>query len=216
MSAVDLLRHLRYFVAVAEELHFGRAAARLHMAQPPLSQRIRGLERELGVRLFDRTSRRVELTPAGRLLLDEARGLLARADALTATMERLRGGELGELRAGVPPEIGASVLAELLTSFRAAGPDVRLELREATTGEQLEGLAAGELDVGVVRHPVRLGSLERGPSLAKDVGVLLAAHGAPDGEVELSALAGVGGWQPIALPETPARRIPRPASGLLA
>jgi DNA-binding transcriptional LysR family regulator len=186
---VDLLRHLRYFVAVAEELHFGRAAARLHMAQPPLSQRIRGLEQELGVQLLDRSTRRVELTPAGRLLLDEARDLLARAERLGATMDRVRAGDLGELRAGAPLVIGGAVLARLLAAFRDRCPDVRLELRESSTAEQVRALTEGALDVGLITHPAQLGSLATSRALAKPLGVLVAAAGAPDGAVELGGLA---------------------------
>jgi DNA-binding transcriptional LysR family regulator len=184
---VDLLRHLRYFVAVAEELHFGRAATRLHMAQPPLSQRIRGLEQELGVQLLDRSTRRVELTPAGRLLLDEARDLLARAERLGATMERVRAGDLGELRAAAPPVVGGAVLARLLAAFRERCPDVRLELRESSTTAQLQALADGTLDVALVTHPAQLGSLARGPALAKPLGVLLPS-GAASTAVELGGL----------------------------
>jgi DNA-binding transcriptional LysR family regulator len=185
---MDLLRHLRYFVAVAEELHFGRAAERLHMAQPPLSQRIRGLERELGVELLRRSTRRVELTPAGRLLLGEARDLLARADGLQAVMDRVRAGELGELRAAAPPVVGGAAVASLLTAFRQCCPGVQLELREASTPSVLRALGEGALDVGLVAQPARLGSLAGGTTFATPLGVLLAADGAPDGPVDLGAL----------------------------
>lgn len=99
---MDLLRHLRIFVVVAEELHFGRAAELLGMAQPPLSRSIRRLEDDLGAELFDRTHRQVRLTPSGAVLLDEARDLLAREERTRALVRRARDGGLGTLRAGVP------------------------------------------------------------------------------------------------------------------
>jgi DNA-binding transcriptional LysR family regulator len=174
---MDLLRHLRYFVAVAEELHFGRAAERLHMAQPPLSQRIRGLERELGVELFTRSSRRVALTPSGRALLPEARALLASADELRARMEQVRDGTFGRLRAALPPDLAASVLAEVLRTFRGACPGVSLELSEASSADQSRALKQGALDVGVVLHPVTDPELATGPVVQKPLGVLVQADG---------------------------------------
>ncbi|RJL34561.1 LysR substrate-binding domain-containing protein [Bailinhaonella thermotolerans] len=167
---MDLVRHLRYFEAVAEELHFGNAAIRLGMAQPPLSQRIQRLERELGVRLFDRTSRQVRLTDAGRALLAEAREILGRVDHLHAVMERARRGEVGTLRAAVTPDLAAPVVAALIA---AAPPGVRLALSQIGTVEQVAALTAGELDVGVLHHPVTAPGLAFGPMLAQPVGVLL-------------------------------------------
>ncbi len=174
---MDLLRHLRYFVAVAEELHFGRAAERLHMAQPPLSQRIRSLERELGVELFTRTSRRVALTPAGRTLLAEARCLLTDADDLQALMRRVRDGAVGRLRAATAPDVEAPVLAAVLRAFRASCPGVSLELREASSAAQAEALKHGELDVGVMLHPVSDPALATGPVVEKPLGALVPASG---------------------------------------
>ena len=187
---MDLLRHLRYFVAVAEELHFGRAAQRLHMAQPPLSQRIRSLERELGVELFTRTSRRVTLTPAGRVLLDEAPGLLAGADELKTLMGQVRDGTLGQLRAALPPDLRASVLAGVLRGFRAGAPGVQLELQEASSAEQAQALKEGSLDVGLILHPVSDPSLATGPVLTKPLGALVPAGGelAAQAELELCDL----------------------------
>lgn len=175
---VDLLRHLRCFVAVAEELHFGRAAARLHMAQPPLSQRIQRLERELGVRLFDRSNRRVSLTGSGRLLLAEAQDVLAAADQLYNLADRARRGEAGTLRAGLPPDTGDAVVAALLTTFRSRCPGVELELSEATTAEQLRALGDRGLDVGVLRHPFDATGLTLGAVLRQSLGVLLPASAA--------------------------------------
>ena len=173
---VNLVGHLRCFVAVAEELHFGHAAERLGMAQPPLSQRIQRLERELGVRLFDRSSRRVELTAPGRLLLDEAREFLARADRIYALAERARQGGAGTLRAGVPSGLGGDVVAALIAVFREHRPDLRLDLRELPTDEQARALADGVLDVGVLRHPCDTRDLALGPMLGQPVGVLLPGH----------------------------------------
>ncbi|WP_433336647.1 LysR family transcriptional regulator [Spirillospora sp. CA-294931] len=189
---MNLVGHLSCFVVVAEELHFGRAAERLGMAQPPLSQRIQRLEKELGVRLFDRSSRRVELTAPGRMLLDEARDILARVDRVYSIADRSRLGELGTLRAGLPAGLGGSVVAALIAAFRERRPDLRLDLRETGTAEQVRALADGALDVGVVRHPCDARDLELGPLLGQPVGVLLPAYAplAASPEVHLADLAG--------------------------
>lgn len=146
------LRLWRQFVAVAEELHFGRAAVRLHMTQPPLTQAIAHLERLLGVRLFDRTQRRVALTPAGEALLVPARELLARAQALPAQARAVAGGEVGRLRIGFVSTIGFSLLPQWLRGFRAAHPGVQTELFEATGDQQLPLLERGEIDAGFMLH----------------------------------------------------------------
>ncbi|MFC6878141.1 MULTISPECIES: LysR family transcriptional regulator [Actinomadura] len=189
---MNLVGHLTCFVAVAEELHFGRAAERLGMAQPPLSQRIQRLEKELGVRLFDRSSRRVELTAPGRLLLDEARDILARVDRVYSLADRARLGETGAVRAGLPADLGGAVVAALIAAFRARRPDLRLDLREIGTAEQVRALAEGALDVGVVRHPCDSRDLDLGPMLGQPVGVLLPADSplAASPEVHLADLAG--------------------------
>ncbi|MFF7457240.1 LysR family transcriptional regulator [Kitasatospora sp. NPDC008115] len=189
---MDLIRHLECFVAVAEESHFGRAAARLGMAQPPLSQRVQRLERELEVRLFDRTSRQVTITKAGLLLLPEARELIARSEALLAAARRIRDGDSGLLRAGLPPDIAGDTVAALLTGFQERCSGVELELHELSTTDQLARLAAHELDVGLIHHPCDVTGLELGPVFRRDLGVLLPreAEAARSAEVPLSALAG--------------------------
>jgi DNA-binding transcriptional LysR family regulator len=189
---VDLVRHLECFVAVAEESHFGRAAARLGMAQPPLSQRIQRLERELGVRLFERTSRQVTITEAGRLLLAEARELLARSESFLATARRVRSGETGLLRAALPPDLSGETVAALLADFGRRRSGLELELHELSTAQQLDRLAAHELDVGVVNHPCDVSGLELGPVLRRELGVLLPRGAAPArlDEVPLVALTG--------------------------
>jgi len=148
------LRHLRYFVAVAEELNFTRAAARLHMAQPPLSQQIRQLEEVLGVRLFDRTKHEVRLTDAGRAALAEARQTLAQAERVRIAARRVSEGVTGTLGVGFPGSFPHTTLPEILRAFRTKFPGVRLSLQECSTEEQLELLAAGKIDVGFVRLPV--------------------------------------------------------------
>ncbi|MFI7698081.1 LysR family transcriptional regulator [Nonomuraea sp. NPDC049480] len=186
---MDLVRHLRYFIAVAEELHFGNAAIRLGMAQPPLSQRIKRLEEELGTRLFDRSARQVRLTESGRLLLAEAREIVARVDRLH---ELARHGEGAVLKVGVPPDLAAAVIAALVAGFRQTNPEVRLAPAEIWTADQVTALAEGTIDIGLVRHPVSAPGLRFGEVLVQLQGVLLAAGDplAGVGEVHLADLAG--------------------------
>jgi len=151
------LRHLRYFVRVASELHFGRAAAQLGISQPPLSQQIRLLETELGVQLFERSSRRVRLTVAGRLFLDEAKATLERAEHAINVTRRAASGELGELAIGLSASaLFTPIFAEAVTAFRRRYPDVHLDLTERSVAAQREGVAAGTLDIGLVRSGRRL------------------------------------------------------------
>lgn len=147
------LRHLRYFVGVAEELHFGRAAERLGMSQPPLSQQIRALEAELGVDLFERTSRRVALTEAGALFLVEARKTLAQAAHAIDVARRASHGELGELSIGFVPSVPFTTLvADALSAYRDAWPAVRLNLAEMSRTQQIREILAKELDIGFIRN----------------------------------------------------------------
>ncbi|MDF5751122.1 LysR family transcriptional regulator [Spongiactinospora sp. TRM90649] len=186
---MDLVRHLRYFTVVAEELHFGNAAIRLGMAQPPLSQRIKRLEQELGVRLFDRSGRQVRLTEMGRLLLGEAQEIVARADRL---MELARHGIGGALKIGVPPDLGAGVIAALVAGLRERVPEARPAPAEMWTADQVTALAEDALDVGLVRHPVTAPGLRFGPVLVQTPGVLLPSDDplASAASVHLADLAG--------------------------
>lgn len=161
------LRRLRYFVAVAEELHFGRAAQRLHIAQPPLSQQIRLLEKELGLTLFDRSTRRVSLTEAGRLLLPEARRLLNDADALTRRLDQVRTGEGGVLRLGFVDSASYSVMPTFLRAFGSRYPAVTYELRTMSSDEQFAALESGEIDLALVRVPATAASIEVAPFLSE-------------------------------------------------
>ncbi|MFC4018861.1 LysR family transcriptional regulator [Micromonospora sp. GCM10011542] len=190
---MDLLRHLRHFVVVAHELHFGRAAELLGMAQPPLSQSIQRLERELAVELFDRSRRQVRLTTAGQLLLGEAEELLAGEGRLRNLMGQVRAGALGVLRAGVPPETPAVTLRALLDALTARAPGLDVELHELTSGEQVRMLTERSLDVGLVHHPVPAEGLRFGAPVDVPLGVLLprASPLARKREVTLAALAGL-------------------------
>src|SRR4029078_10926693 len=123
------LRHLRYFVTVAEELHFGRAAERLHLSQPPLSMQIKALGSEIAPQLLERTRRKVELTPAGSVFLREARDILARVEQATAATQRAARGEIGELTIGFISIADYNVLPQVLSEFRLHQPNVRLNLR---------------------------------------------------------------------------------------
>ncbi|WP_211472459.1 LysR substrate-binding domain-containing protein [Collimonas humicola] len=148
------LRQLRYFVAVAEERHFGRAALRLHMTQPPLSQTIQALEASLGAALFARTKRSVALTPAGQALLPEAQRLLQQAAALPDLVRRAASGESGLLALSFVSTADYSILPPLLRSFREAYPQVQIDLQEATSDLQLAQLMEGRIDAGLLIPPL--------------------------------------------------------------
>jgi DNA-binding transcriptional LysR family regulator len=145
---------LRYFAAVAERLHFGRAAQALHISQPPLSRAIRGLEQTLGVTLFARTRRRVELTPEGARLLEETRRTLSQLERTALELRGMAAGEQGRLRLGFVSLADYGVLPGLLKAFKAARPGVSLALREMLSPEQAATLSAGELDFGLLLPPV--------------------------------------------------------------
>ena len=145
------LRHLRYFVAVAEELHFGRAARRLHIAQPPLSRQIRDLERDVGTPLFERRPRGVELTPAGRAFLPEARLTLAQAERAQRTAQRAAMGETGRLRVGfVEAAADTGILPDVLSFFRMHLPSIGLSLFEMDSLQQAEAFRDGRIDLGLL------------------------------------------------------------------
>jgi DNA-binding transcriptional LysR family regulator len=165
------LRHLRYFLAVAEELHFSRAAGRLHMAQPPLSQQIRQLERELGVVLFNRTKRHVELTAAGHAFLEEARRVLAQSERAVRAAQRAARGEIGQLTIGFVPSADLDILPRVLRAWNARFPHVEIELHSLLPIAQIEALREGRIHIGFVRLPVDEGGLvveriQREPLLA--------------------------------------------------
>jgi DNA-binding transcriptional LysR family regulator len=147
-------RQLRYFVAVAEERHFGRAAARLHLAQPALSQQIRNLERELGAQLFERSSRPIGLTAAGEAVLGEARRTLRQVEIATERTRRAGRGKLGRLTIGFLGSVAHDLIPKLMTAFSEARPDVALELEEVLFHDQLAGFQSGRLDVAFLREPI--------------------------------------------------------------
>ena len=146
------LRLWRQFVAVAQELHFGRAARSLHMTQPPLTQGIAQLEAMLGVRLFDRTKRSVRLSAGGVALLPDVLDLLSRAHALPAIARSAAGGEAGRLRLAFVSTVGYTVLPHWVRAFRALVPQVRLDLLEATADVQADAFERGDIDAGFVLH----------------------------------------------------------------
>ncbi len=188
------LRQLRYFVAVAEEMHFGRAARRLHMTQPPLSQAIQALEANLGAALFLRTRRSVALTAAGDALLPEARRLLLHAEALPALARRAAAGETGTLSLAFVSIADYNLLPDALREFSAAYPAVQVSLQEATTDIQLEMLAEGVIDAGIVIAPLpdtTMREIDYLPLLSEPLVLALPEHSphARRGKISLKQLA---------------------------
>src|SRR3984893_10610344 len=148
------LRHLRYFVAVAEELHFGHAANRLHTSQPSLSQQIRDLERELKVDLFLRTKRHVALTPAGERFLQEARGILSSAERAAGLAREAARGESRKLEVGISPETDWLLLGKALRLFAEHAPSVSVVFQNLTPEAQVDAIRGGHIDVGFVGLPL--------------------------------------------------------------
>jgi DNA-binding transcriptional LysR family regulator len=148
------LRQLHYFVAVAEELNFSRAAKRLRITQPPLSLQIQNLEKELNFPLFYRNNRQVELTDAGKLFLDEVHKILDHLDRAVQNAKRTHHGELGSLNVGFVGSATYDILPRVLREFRGLYPDVQVHLFELSTPMQIEALLKEEIDIGVLRPPV--------------------------------------------------------------
>jgi DNA-binding transcriptional LysR family regulator len=150
------LRRLKYMAVLAEELHFGRAAERLGIAQPALTQQIQALERELGVQLFQRTKRSVRLTVAGRVTLDEAIRTLQQADRTALVAQQAGRGQLGHVEIGfVGSAVFSGVLSKAISRFREANPMVELRLNELGILQQLDDVGSGRLDLGIIRTPVK-------------------------------------------------------------
>lgn len=153
-------RHLKYFIAVAEERHFGRAAVRLHMAQPPLSQQIRQLEEQLGTQLLVRTTRKVDLTPAGQLLLDRGRQLLRELEVLESDVKQVGAGATGVLRVGFTGTATYRLMPAVVQAARRTLPGLRITVQGEMLTPQMEAaLEEGRLDVAVLRPPVRSGDI---------------------------------------------------------
>ena len=185
------LRHLRYFVMVAEELHFGRAAARLQMTQQPLSQQIYQLEAELGVSLFHRTKRRIQLTDAGKVFLKEAHQLLLQAEQSIEKTRQAARGEVGRLSIGFSGFATYSVLPKVLQTFQERFPQVELNLEEMTTSVQIQALLKKQIDLGLMIPPVNDKSLLIELLLQEPLVVVLPETHllAKESELTLSALA---------------------------
>lgn len=149
------LRHMRYFAVLAEELHFSKAAERLRIAQPPLSQQIKQLEKELGVQLFYRTKRKVEMTEAGVVFLNEVRPILEQIEQAVDTIQRLSRGEVGRLTVGFVNSAMYNFLHSALHVFHNRYPDIALTLREQTSAQQVQSLLKGRIHIGFLRPPIK-------------------------------------------------------------
>jgi len=200
------LRHLRYFVAVADELNFSRAAQRLHMAQPPLSAAIRQLERELGVALFTRTSREVRLTDAGRAFLDGARRTLAEAERAAREARRAGAGEVGSLRLGYSWSVRFETLPAIGRQLRTSHPGIDLLTQEMWNARMPAALADGTIDVAIALCPEVASGLEIEPIRAEPLVALLPAGHPLAGERAL-ALESLAGEEFVLFPRELAPRL---------
>src|SRR5262245_35529204 len=167
------LQRLRYFVAVAEELHFGRAAVRLGIAQPPLTQQVQKLEDELGFPVFSRRSRKTTLTEAGQVLLDEAGRILRSCDEAIEHVRRAGRGETGRLTLGTPPSVMLTRLPAVIRRYRQRYPDVHFTLRELSTSAIADALGTAAIDVGLLREMASVGPLTAKPLLREAVVAVL-------------------------------------------
>jgi DNA-binding transcriptional LysR family regulator len=186
------LRHLRYFAAVAEELHFRRAAERLHISQPPLSQQIRRLEEELDVQLLERSRRRVELTPAGAEFYVRAKEILDAVEDAARLARQVQRGDVGGLSIGFVGSAMYSMVPDVLRAFRSRRPAVDLRLRELTTAAQLDQLESGRIDVAFVRPSAPRDGIAVERVLREDIVVALPESSPLAGrdEIELADLRG--------------------------
>lgn len=196
---------MRYAVAVAEELHFGRAAERLLVAQPSLSRQVRDLERDLGVELFARTSRQVQLTPAGRAFVEAARRTIAAAETSRDAAVDAAAGVRGSVTLGFVASAAIQILPDLVRRHRGLRPEVRLTLREMTTEEQMTALHEGAIDVGLSRDledqdGIEVSTLFREPLLA----VVPTSH--PLQHRRTIGIADLAGTEFVTLPR---ERVPR-------
>lgn len=192
------LRRLRYFVAVAEELNFSRAAERLHIAQPPLSDQIKKLEQDLGLQLFNRTRRSVQLTEAGRLLLEEARRIFTQIEQSTQVVQRVGHGEVGQLAVGFVPSASNKVLPPFLRAFGERFPGVKLFLYELNPDDVLAAVHDRRVDVGFLYAPFEDVTLDA-KSISREPFVVALPdthHLADKSEISLRELAG----EPFILP----------------
>jgi DNA-binding transcriptional LysR family regulator len=189
------LRQLRYFVTVAEELHFGRAAERLNIVQPAVSQQVARLERELGLRLLDRSSRHVRLTGDGERMLREARAVLSAADRAAEVAAELASGRSGVLRIGTAPGL-RDRLERGLTALRTNTPDLEIQLSSGSTAEYLTALRSGELDIAFVRGDVAAADLQVIELWRDPLSVLVPTAYRSDDGIKLIDLAGL----PLRLP----------------
>jgi DNA-binding transcriptional LysR family regulator len=183
------LRQLRYFVIVAEELNVTRAAKLLQMAQPPLSQQMHHLEQELGVTLFHRVRRRIELTEAGQVFLEEARRTLAQAEHARWMAQRAQRSEIGRLVMGFVSEATYDLLPAMLQAYRARFPQVEVVLHEMTTTQQVQALQKGSIHLGLLRPPIAEAGLSLHVIRQEPFVSVLPAHARFAGEERLSLLA---------------------------
>ena len=180
------LRHLRHFLAVADELHMGHAARLLGMAQPPLSQSIARLEKELGARLFDRANRRLTLTQAGAIFMEEARASVLHADAALAAARAAERGAAGIVRIGFDSAALYHPLPHRLALLRRALPGAQAKLFELSTNDQLDALRAGAIDIGFAHPPFGTGDRLDVFDLSADNTIAVLPDDGRDGDVSLA------------------------------